>query len=86
MYVFVLFIFVFVNLDWVRAQGPKEPSLHAKPLKSALKKPAGSSAGNSPSTPSTPTVNTPTQDMSPHGNRGVAWQHDQPPPPPPPAR
>ncbi|XP_057379226.1 LOW QUALITY PROTEIN: serine-rich adhesin for platelets-like [Daphnia carinata] len=74
--------------NWVRAQGPKEPSLHAKPLKSALKKPSGSgsSVSNSPSTPSTPTSGTPTQDSSPHGGRGVAWQQDQPPPPPPPAR
>ncbi|XP_046443598.1 phosphatase and actin regulator 4-A-like isoform X15 [Daphnia pulex] len=73
--------------NWVRAQGPKEPSLHAKPLKSALKKSGASgSASNSPSTPPTPTVNTPTQDSSPHGSRGVAWQQDQPPPPPPPAR
>ncbi|KAI9551415.1 hypothetical protein GHT06_021748 [Daphnia sinensis] len=73
--------------NWVRAQGPKEPSLHAKPLKSALKKPSasGSSVSNSPTTPSTPTGGTPTQDSSPHGSRGVAWQQDQPPPPPPPA-
>ena len=70
------------SAGWVRAQGPKEPSFHARPLKSALKKSnAPSSASNSPSTPSTP-VPTPTQEGS--GGLAVNWQ--EPPPPPPPAR
>ena len=72
---------------WVRAHGPKEPSLHAKPLKSALKKSGatgnGSSNNNSPSS-STP-VPTPTQDHMEHSRGGaVSWQ--EPPPPPLPAR
>ncbi|EFX67083.1 hypothetical protein DAPPUDRAFT_262137 [Daphnia pulex] len=49
--------------NWVRAQGPKEPLLHAKPFKLALKKSgAFRLASNSPSNHPKPTVNTPTQD------------------------
>ena len=73
----------FAPPGWVRAQGPKEPSMHAKPLKSALKK--SNATGSSPSTP----VGTPTQESHGGGGRGVNWQgqqDQQPPPPPPPAR
>lgn len=63
-----------VTAGWVRAQGPKEPSLHARPLKSALKK-SNTSAPTSTNSPSP--LPTPTQD---HQHGGVAWQ--EPPPPP----
>jgi len=69
---------------WVRAQGPKEPSLHAKPLKSALKKSGGNGSSNNNSPSSSTPVPTPTQDHMEHSRGGaVSWQ--EPPPPPPPA-